>query len=252
MTTDMATERALRALLDDDVTVLPDRVLDAIVAELPLRRQRRRWWSRPGAQARAAIAIAAVAIAVTAGIGFVLRPGGVSSPAVSPTPSPTASPSPAPTSSPTVRPGYGTEPPNFPTPAPFGAPTPLPDPSGAPLPADLVGREYNSNPLETQGPQALVLTLRGADDPHCVALYHGSRSTCFTILWRPNYPKHVGDPGARGSARIVDGNLVLGFDVVLFDKACEGTTSTYAISADRSTLTAVDAPPCSFRGFTAH
>jgi len=39
---------------------------------------------------------------------------------------------------------------------------------------------------------------------------------------------------------------------VLFDKACEGTTSTYAISADRSTLTAVDAPPCSFRGFTAH
>jgi hypothetical protein len=250
MTAEHATERALRVLLQDDINVLPDRVLDAIVAELPLRRQHRRWWSRPGAQARAAIAIAAVAIAVTAGVGFALRPGGVAAPIPTQSPTPTASPTPTP--SPTVRPGYGTEPPGFPTPAPFGAATPLPDPSGDPLPADLVGREYNSNPLETQGPQALVLTLRGPDDPHCVALYHGSRSTCFTIIWRPGYPKHVGDPGARGSARIVDGNLVLGFDVVIFDKSCEGTTSTYAISADRSTLTAVDVPPCSFRGFTAH
>ena len=189
-----------------------------------------------------------------AGIGFVLRPGGVAAPPASHSPSPTATPSatPTPSPSPTVRPGYGTEPSGFPTPAPFGAATALPDPSGAPLPADLVGREYNANPLETQGPQALVLTLRGPDDPHCVALYHGSRSTCFTILWRPGYPKHVGDPGARGSARIVDGKLVLGFDVVIFDKPCEGTTSTYAISEDRSTLTAVDVPACSFQGFIAH
>ena len=115
----------------------------------------------------------------------------------------------------------------------------------------MIGRQYNVDPPDTLRTQAMVLTLRASDDPHCAALYDG-RSTCFTILWRPGYPKHVGDPGARGSARIVDGNLVLGFDVVPFDKACEGTTSTYAISADRSTLDAVDAPPCSFRGFTAH
>src|SRR4029077_10286818 len=99
--------------------------------------------------------------------------------------------------------------------------------------------------------QALVLTLRGADDPHCVALYGGPRSTCFTILWRPGYPKHFSDPGVRGSARIVDDKLVLGFDLVPFDQPCEGTSSTYAISGDRSTLTGIDWPACSFSGFTA-
>lgn len=117
---------------------------------------------------------------------------------------------------------------------------------------DLVGREYNSHPLQTQDLQALVLTLRGADDPHFVALYGGPRSTCFTILWRPGYPKHFTDPGVRGSARIVDDKLVLGFDLVPFDQPCEGTSSTYAISGDRSTLTGIDWPACSFQSFTAH
>ena len=56
---------------------------------------------------------------------------------------------------------------------------------------DLVGREYNSHPLQT------------------------------------GYPKHFSDPGVRGSARIVDDKLVLGFDLVPFDQPCEGTSSTY-------------------------
>ena len=254
MTAETATERALRALLEDDVTVLPDRVLDAIVAELPLRRQRRRWWSRPGAPARAAIAVVAVAIAVTVGIGLVFRQGGVAAPAATPTPtptpSPTATPIPTPSPTPPPSPGYGSAPPDWPTPAPVSPPSPLPDPAGSPLPANLAGREYNVDPPSTQGDQAEVLTLRAADDPHCIALYAG-RSTCYTILWTPNYPKQVQDPAARGSARIVDGNLVLAFDLVPNDPSCEGTSATFKVSADLSTLDTVT-PGCGYQRFTAH
>ena len=110
---------------------------------------------------------------------------------------------------------------------------------------------YNVHPFEVDGDQALVLTLRGPDDPHCTAMYGGT-STCFTILWTPNYPKHVQDPAVRGAARIVDGNLALEFSVVPYDPVCEGTTSTYVISDDRWTLEGVDVPPCSFRGFVRH
>jgi hypothetical protein len=134
---------------------------------------------------------------------------------------------------------------------PVAPPTPLPDPAGDPLPANLAGREYNVDPPSVQGLQAEILTLRAADDPHCIALYEG-RSTCFTILWTPNYPKHVQDPAVRGSARIVDGNLVLAFDLVPNEPSCQGTTSTYKVSADGSTLDGVDVPGCSYRRFSAH
>jgi hypothetical protein len=129
--------------------------------------------------------------------------------------------------------------------------TPLPSPAGATLPADLIGREYVSDPMHALGIQAEVLTLRAADDPHCAAMYRG-RSTCFTILWTPNYPKHVDDPAVRGPARIVDGKLVLGFALVPNDPDCEGTSSSYAISADGSTLDGVDVSTCSYRRFVRH
>jgi hypothetical protein len=111
---------------------------------------------------------------------------------------------------------------------------------------------YNGNPLEVQGGQALLLTLRAADDPHCLAMF-GGRSTCFTILWTPNYPKHVQDPAVRGPARIVNGQLALEFALVPNDKACEGTTSTYAIEAGGDVLRGVDVPVCSsFPKWTPH
>ena len=76
------------------------------------------------------------------------------------------------------------------------------------------GRTSRTRRRVTQEPgQILVLALRPADDPHCAAMYEG-QSTCFTYLWTPNWPKHVTDPAARGAARIVDGNLVLRFDLV--------------------------------------
>jgi hypothetical protein len=150
-----------------------------------------------------------------------------------------------------VGPGYGSAPPGWPTNAPVPPASPLPSPTGDPLPADLVGRVYNSNPIEVDGDQALILTLRGPDDPHCTAMYGGA-STCFTILWTPNYPMHVQDPAVRGAARMVAGNLALEFSIVPYDPVCEGTTSTYAVSEDGWTLQGIDVPSCSFRGFVRH
>jgi hypothetical protein len=253
MTAESPAEQALRALFADDTDTIPDRVLDAIVAELPLRRQRHRWWATPGARRRVAVGVAAFTIVVAAGIGLSLRPGGVAAPPPTPSPTTTPKPTPAPTPIPTPlpSPGYGAAPPNWPTPAPFFPPSPLPDPAGSPLPAELIGRLYNVDPPSTQGEQAEVLTLRAADDPHCVAMFEG-RSTCFTVLWTPNYPKHVTDPAARGSARMVDGNLVLAFDLVPYDTSCEGHSGAFEISPDLVTLTVVGPPICAYQRFTAH
>jgi hypothetical protein len=206
----------------------------------------------------AAVLVAAVAV----GLASIGSPRGIGGPApTAPAPAPASpapispSPSPAPTVTPVVTssvgPGYGSAPPGWPTNAPIPPASALPSPGGDPLPADLVGRLYNTNPIEVDGDQALVLTLRGADDPHCTAMYDGT-STCFTALWTPNYPKHAQDPAVRGAARIVDGKLVLTFAIVPYDPDCEGTASTYSISDDGWTLQGVDVPACSIQGFVRH
>jgi len=238
--------------------MLPDRVLDAVLAELPVTRQQRRW--RLPVLPRQALALAGVAaVAVALTFGLLQFPGTFVGPSAFPTPTPTPTPTAAPyvprTFAPgaSIPPGYGSAPPGWLTPPPLAPDSHLPDPAGSPLPVELIGRQYNANPPEQpQGDQAEILTLRPPDDPHCQALYQG-RSTCFTILWTPNYPQHVTDPAVRGSARIVGGNLALAFDLVPEDPGCQGTTSTYSISNDLVTLTPVDVPTCSFPGgFTAH
>jgi hypothetical protein len=198
--------------------------------------------------ARALVGVA-ILVAVT-GCGSTATGATSTSGAASP-PAASASPSPSPTPSDTPSPGYGSAPPGWITNDPLVPATPLPDPAGEPLPDTLVGREYNTNPLDVQGGQAMVLTLRAADDPHCSAMYDG-RSTCFTILWVPNYPRHATDKAVRGPARMVDGDLVLGFALVPEDPGCEGTSSTYAVSSDGWTLQGIDVPSCSFQGFTRH
>jgi hypothetical protein len=107
---------------------------------------------------------------------------------------------------------------------------------------------YVSDPPVVQDTQVENMTLRAADDPNCMAMYAG-RSTCFTLLWEPNYPKHITDPGVRGPARIVGDKLVLGWALVPNDPACEGTSSTYAIEAGGATLTAASASGCSYQRF---
>lgn len=260
MTAEREAVRALRNLLDDDVTVLPDRIFDAVLADLPVTRQERPIFGRGARLGRFRFAIAGVVVAIAViafavGLGLNGGFGGVGGPlpsAGSPSPA-TPSPSAAPSAhrSPTPKPGTATPPAGWPTPVVLVPASPLPSPSGSPLPADLIGREYVSAPINTQGIQAEVLTLRAADDPHCAAMYGGT-STCFTILWTPNYPLHVSDPAVRGSARIADGDLVLGWALVPNDPQCEGTVSTYSISADGWILDGIEVPACSYQKFVRH
>ena len=133
MTGERNTDRAIRAWLADDVDILPDRVLDAVVAELPVTRQERRhlgWLPTPAPVRLVAIAAVLVA-AVAVGLAVVASPGRVGTPA--PT-APLAAPSlpiasspvstPTPTVAPSDTPGYGSAPPGWPTNGPLARPRP--------------------------------------------------------------------------------------------------------------------------------
>ena len=179
----------------------------------------------------ALVAVVAILVAGVAVIG--LRP--TSNVAAPPTPSSTAAPTPSSTPVAIAQP----------TDIVLVPETPLPDPPGAPVSGDLIGRQYSVNPPEIIDSRESILTLRAADDPHCMAMY-GGRSTCFTVLWDPVKPN---DPAARGPARIVDGNLVIELALVPFDEPCQGTSATYAIEDAGATLRGIDPPACTFPGF---
>jgi len=170
------------------------------------------------------------------------------SPMASPTPSASSAVA---ISTATLKPGTATPPAGWPTPAVLVPASPLPSPGGSALPAVLIGRQYVTDPIHTQGIQAEIMTLRAAHDPHCMAMFGGT-STCFTILWTPNYPSHINDPAVRGPARIVNGKLVLGWALVPNDPNCEGQSATYAISADGWTLDGVNVPDCPDRGYVRY
>ena len=98
MSADREVTRIVRSWLDEDVTVLPDRVMDAVLDQVHATRQRRAWWpTRRLHTMKASISVVAVAAAVLVlaviGVGLAARPGGVAGPA----PTPTAIPTPAPT-----------------------------------------------------------------------------------------------------------------------------------------------------------
>lgn len=110
MSFDPETTRHVRSWLEDGVTVLPDRVLDAVLDQLPATPQRRSWWpARRFAEmttfAKLAIAAAAVVVVAVVGVNLLPANGGpgvggstvLPSPSRSPTPSPLPSPSPSPT-----------------------------------------------------------------------------------------------------------------------------------------------------------
>ena len=170
------------------------------------------------------------------------------SPMASPTPSASSAVA---ISTATLKPGTATPPAGWPTPAVLVPARPLPSPGGSALPAVLIGRQYVTDPIHTQGIQAEIMTLRAAHDPHCMAMFGGT-STCFTILWTPNYPSHINDPAVRGPARIVNGKLVLGWALVPNDPNCEGQSATYSISADGWTLDGVNVPDCPDRGYVRY
>ena len=100
MSTDRDTTRAVRSWLDDGVTALPDRVLDAVLEQVSVTPQRRPWWLawRPFIMSNAGrIALVATAAAVVAVVGVtILQPSGwIGGPSASdsPTPSPLPHPS---------------------------------------------------------------------------------------------------------------------------------------------------------------
>jgi len=98
MSTDRDTTRIVRSWLDEGVTALPDRVLDAVLDQVPTTPQRRAWWPArrfPPMNRFARFAVVAAAVVTLAVIGYNLLPatglfGSRATP--EPTPSPAASP----------------------------------------------------------------------------------------------------------------------------------------------------------------
>jgi hypothetical protein len=244
MNDDRSLERAARSWIEEGPTRAPDRPVDAALRTIESTAQERDLripWRLPSLNPMNRVAMMAVAVVVVGTAVFALRPSSnIGGP---PSPSPTVVPT---RSGP---PGPPTRPPNLFTQPPLVPASPLPNPSGNPLTVDLIGRTYQANPPEIQGTQLLVLTLRAADDPQCAAMFEG-RSTCFTYMWTPNYPKHITDPGARGAATIIDGRLVLSFDLIPFGEDCTGEKATYTIASAGATLAGVSPPACTVPGFT--
>jgi hypothetical protein len=104
MSTDRDVTRIVRSWLEEGATALPDRILDAVLDQVPATPQRRAWWpawrfGEMNNYAKVAIAAAAVAVVAVVGINLLPRSGGVGGPGQTPSPSPTrsltASPSPS-------------------------------------------------------------------------------------------------------------------------------------------------------------
>jgi hypothetical protein len=104
MSTDREVTRIVRSWLDEGVTTLPDRVLDAVLDQIPATPQRRAWWParrRPTLHtyARFGLAAAAFVMVAVAGIGIYANTVGRSSvpthssaPSRSPTPASASNP----------------------------------------------------------------------------------------------------------------------------------------------------------------
>jgi hypothetical protein len=109
---DREVTRIVRSWLEEGVTTLPDRVLDAVLDQVPATRQRRAWWPAwrlPQLNTPIRIAVAAAAVVVLALIGVNLVPrtggvGGVGGPHSTPVPTATPAPTPSPTPAPTLPP----------------------------------------------------------------------------------------------------------------------------------------------------
>jgi hypothetical protein len=103
MSSDRDTTRIVRSWLDEGVTQLPDRVLDAVLDQVPTTPQRQAGWlaRRFPIMNNASIRYGVAAVAVIAAVilGLNVLPGGVGGPPA-PTPTPTPIPSPSPSAEP--------------------------------------------------------------------------------------------------------------------------------------------------------
>ena len=97
MSTERDSTRIVQSWLEAGSTAIPDRVLDAVLAELPSRRQRRSRWSpwrtlQMKPIVPIAVGAAAILIAIVLGTRFLPSDSGVGAPTDSPVPSPTSQP----------------------------------------------------------------------------------------------------------------------------------------------------------------
>ena len=95
MSTDRDTTRIVRSWLEEGVTSLPDRVLDAVLDQVPATRQRRSWWpawrfAEMNNIAKLLVAAAAVVVVAVISINLFARIDSVGGPR--PSAEPTASP----------------------------------------------------------------------------------------------------------------------------------------------------------------
>lgn len=107
MSTDRDTTRIVRSWLDEGVTVIPDRVLDAVLDQVPMIHQRRVFWparrfSNLNTYVRLGLIAAAVLAVAIVGIGFFGRSTNVGQPPATKSSAPSLQPSPASASNPLV------------------------------------------------------------------------------------------------------------------------------------------------------
>jgi hypothetical protein len=100
VSTDREVTRIVRSWLEEGVTALPDRVLDAVLDQVPATRQRRASWParrlrQMNTPIRIAVGLAAVVVLAVIGVNLIARAGGQGN--IGAAPSPTPSPTPAPT-----------------------------------------------------------------------------------------------------------------------------------------------------------
>jgi hypothetical protein len=96
MSTDRETTRVVRSWLEEGVTALPDRVLDAVLDQVPATPQRRSWWpagrsNQMNTYTKLLAAAAAILVVAVVGYQFLPRNGGPGGPS---TTQPTFTPSP--------------------------------------------------------------------------------------------------------------------------------------------------------------
>jgi len=102
MSTERDMTRIVRSWLEDGVTVLPDRVLDSVLDQLPATHQRRPRWpawriAEMNSYAKLAIAAAAVVVVAVAGMKFLSATNGPGAESPTPSASVTATATPQPT-----------------------------------------------------------------------------------------------------------------------------------------------------------
>lgn len=93
MSTDRETTRLVRSWLEEGVNRLPDRVLDAVLEQVPATAQSRSWWpawrsNRMNTYAKLIAAAAAVLVVAVVGYQFLPERSGSGGPTTAPSPSP--------------------------------------------------------------------------------------------------------------------------------------------------------------------